>query len=132
MPNEINFTDSDRLVEIGLKNKIYGYIFSNLVKDRTNKVFVKSEIKTVKNLRGNFSGKPTFANSNALIKHARQKFGQEIVIIGCGGVFEVQDAIAKFKCGADLVQLITGMVFEGPQIAGEINQQLTKKLQLVK
>ena len=126
MPSEITLQDAKKLVTVGLKYSIKGYIFSNLVKDRSNKFFVKSEIEKVSNLRGNFSGKPCFENSNKLLKHIRTKFGNKVVLIGLGGIFTPQDAIEKFKCGADLVQLITGMIFEGPQIAGEINSELIK------
>jgi len=126
MPNEIALHDAEKLVAIGLKYSIKGYIFSNVVKDRSNKFFVKSEIEEVANLKGNFSGKPCFENSNKLIKHIRSKFGNKVVLIGLGGIFTPQDAIKKFKAGADLVQLITGMIFEGPQIAGEINSNLVK------
>ena len=124
MPSEITFKDAEKLVAVGLKYSIKGYIFSNLVKDRKNRFFVKSEINEMANLKGNFSGKPCFENSNKLLKHIRSKFGNKVVLIGLGGIFTPQDAIKKFKCGADLVQLITGVVFEGPQIAGEINSVL--------
>jgi len=126
MPNEITLQDAEKLVSIGLKYSIKAYIFSNLVKDRSNKFFIKSEIIEVESLKGNFSGKPCFENSNMLLKHIRNKFGNKIVLIGLGGIFTPRDAIEKFKCGADLVQLITGMIFEGPQIAGEINYNLVK------
>ena len=128
MPSEIDFQSCDNLVSIGLKNGIRGYIFSNLVKDRTNKLFVKNEIESVKQNKGNFSGKPCFENSNKLLKHVRAKFGKKVVLIGLGGVFNAQDAMEKLKSGADLVQLITGMIFEGPQIVGEINNTLCNSL----
>ena len=132
MPSEITPEQSDTLIEIGLKKAVRGYIFFNLVKDRGNKFFVPSEIEKVNNLKGNFSGKPTSENSNKLIAHSRKTFGKNIAIIGCGGVFDANDAIEKLKCGADLVQLITGMIFEGPQIAGDINSHLIKKYVHVK
>jgi dihydroorotate dehydrogenase len=125
MPNEISFKNSDKLVEIALKSKINGFVFSNLVKDRTNPAFDKVEINKFKNFKGNFSGKPTFLNSNKLIKHTRKKFGKKIVIIGTGGIFNANDAKAKFDAGADLVQLITGMIYEGPQLVGEICKELS-------
>jgi len=124
MPSEISLADAEMLVEIGLKHGIKGYVFSNLVKDRKNKFFVKSEIEAVANLKGNFSGKPTFENSNKLLKHIRAKFGNKIVLIGLGGIFTPEDAKKKFESGADLIQLITGMIFEGPQTAGLINSEL--------
>ena len=124
MPSEISFADSDSLVTIAVHHGIRGFIFSNLVKDRSNKAFDKAEIENVQHLKGNFSGKPTYANSNRLIAHARKKFGKKIAIIGVGGIFTAKDAQAKFDAGADLVQLITGMIFEGPQLIGEITRGL--------
>ncbi len=124
MPNEISFKDSDSLVQVALNHGIRGFIFSNLVKDRTNPAFDKDEIAAISHLRGNFSGKPTFANSVKLIRHTRKKFGKDIAIIGTGGVFNSTDAKAKFAAGADLIQLISAMIFEGPQVVGQINHDL--------
>ncbi len=127
MPNEIEFDNSDKLVKEALEMGIRGFIFSNLVKDRKNPAFDNAEILKFKDFQGNFSGKPSFASSNKLIAHARKKFGSDIAIIGSGGVFSAQDAMEKFAAGADLVQLITGMIFEGPQLIGEICKGLTAK-----
>lgn len=124
MPNEISFQDSDALVSTGLQYGIRGYIFSNLVKNRNNPAFIKEEMEKFNGLKGNFSGRPVAANANALVRHARQKFGQRVVLVGCGGIFAVEDVKEKFKSGADLVQLITGMIFEGPQLPGELCSQL--------
>lgn len=125
MPNEIVSKEAESLVRIGLRYRINGYIFSNLVKDRGNKYFVKSEIEKMEGYKGNFSGKPCTENSNKLLAHVKTKFGNKVVLIGLGGIFNAKDAIQMFESGADLVQLITGMIFEGPQIAGEINYQLS-------
>lgn len=103
-----------------------GVIFGNLQKDRKNKELVPSEVKKFK--VGNFSGKPTFDRSNELIKLAYTNYGERLTIIGCGGVFNASDAYLKISLGASLVQLITGMIFNGPQIASEINLELPKLL----
>jgi dihydroorotate dehydrogenase len=52
----------------------------------------------------------------------------QTVIIGCGGVFSAEDAYKKIKLGASLVQLLTGMIYEGPQVISEINQGLVRLL----
>ena len=127
MANEIKPADSLELIAVSLKNNIRGYIFSNLVKNRNNPGLDKTELANFKNLKGNFSGKPTEENANKLISSARKKFGKEIAIIGCGGVFSAEDAKAKLDAGADLVQLITGMIYQGPQLAGEINKELVMR-----
>ena len=102
------------------------FIFSNLVKDRNNPYLNRSEIASIRNLKGNFSGLPTKINSTNRIKTFREKYGDEVVLIGCGGLFSPQDAIEKFLAGADLVQLITGMIYEGHGLIGNINKELPK------
>jgi len=52
-----------------------------------------------------------------------------LVIIGCGGVFTAEDAYKKIKAGASLIQLITGMIYQGPQVISEINQGLVELLE---
>ncbi len=126
MPAEIAYPTAKELIEVSLEFGISAFIFSNLVKDRTNPVIDKKELKNYEGLKGNFSGKPTYDLSNELIRIAKQDFGEKITIIGCGGIFSAQDAYEKIKCGASLVQLITGMIFEGPQLIGEINEGLVK------
>lgn len=120
MPNELSLEKSELLVNVAVKHDIKGFIFSNLVKDRANPSFDKHEIEKFKDFKGNFSGKPTEDNANSLVKHFRDKYSDSIAIIGCGGIFSAEDAQKKFGSGADLVQLITGMIFEGPQVIGKI------------
>jgi dihydroorotate dehydrogenase len=101
---------------------IKGVIFGNLWKDRSSSDFDTEEI--TKATKGNFSGKPTFTRSNELIALAYKEFGHRFVVIGCGGVFSAEDAYKKIRLGASLVQMITGMIYEGPQVVGEINRGL--------
>lgn len=127
MPNEIEIHDSTDLIRMALKYNIHGFIFSNLVKNRKNLAFDKEEIMKMADFKGNFSGKPTERNSNLNIVKARKIFGREIAIIGCGGIFSPLDAFSKFDAGADLVQLVTGMIYEGPQLPGEICRALISR-----
>jgi dihydroorotate dehydrogenase len=96
------------------------------VKDRTNPAFDKDEISNAG--RGNFSGKPTFELSNNLINAVYKKYKNRFIIIGCGGIFTGADAYEKIKNGAILVQMITGMVYEGPSVIGQINKELAELL----
>jgi len=126
MPSEIDFDESDALVRLAIENGVRGFIFSNLVKDRNNRAFNKKEIARFKNVKGNFSGKPTAENSKRLIRHTRGVFGNNVVIVGCGGIFSADDARERLSAGADLIQLITGMIYEGPQLIGEINERIAQ------
>ncbi len=80
------------------------------------------------NLLGKLSGKPTFDRSNHLISLAYKNYKKRFIIIGCGGVFSALDAYLKIKAGARLVQLVTGMIYQGPQLISEINHELIKRL----
>lgn len=105
---------------------VTGVIMSNLVKDRSNKNLDKEEVANAG--KGNFSGKPTEELSNNLISEVYKKYKDRFIIIGVGGIFNGADAYEKIKRGANLVQLVTGMVYEGPSVIGKINKELARLL----
>lgn len=115
------------MLEVIVKHSPAGVIFGNLQKDRKNPKLDAEEVKTWP--VGNFSGKPTFERSNELIALSYKKYKKRLVIIGCGGVFSAEDAYTKIKKGASLVQLITGMIYKGPQLISEINFGLADLLE---
>lgn len=124
----ISVTD-DELIDIAETASkfplISGLVIGNLQRDRNHPSIYKEEL--AKCGPGNFSGLPTRDRSTELIKLIRSKFGTRFAIIGCGGVFNFEDAQVKFAAGADLIQLITGLIFKGPQLVAEINEQLANK-----
>ena len=79
-------------------------------------------------MKGGISGKPTWELSNELIAETYKNYGDKLVIVGVGGIFSAKDAYKKIRLGASLVQLITGMIYEGPQLISEINQGLVRLL----
>lgn len=127
MPIEKSDKEVLGMLKIISKHTPVGVIFGNLQKDRNHKSLVKSEVKKFK--MGYFSGKPTFDRSNELIRLAYKNYKNRFVVIGCGGVFNASDAYTKIKLGASLVQLITGLIYEGPQLISQINNELPKLLQ---
>ncbi len=127
---EIEWEIAKKLIEIMIKYNVDAIIIANLLKNPANSTFDDDELNNFKkkNLKGNFSGKPTFDLSNELISKVYKEFGDKIKIIGVGGIFNSEDAYEKIKRGACLVQLISGMIFEGPQLIGSINQKLVSHL----
>ncbi len=121
---EIDWSDAKELIEIMIKYSVDAIIIANLLKHRDINRFDNEELEKFKELKGNFSGKPTWKLSNELIKNTYREFGDRIKIIGLGGIFNAQDAYTKIRLGASLVQLITGMIFEGPGLIKEINKGL--------
>ena len=126
MPIEKSNKEIIAMLDVIAQFSPQGVIFGNLQKDRTNAVFDKKEVAQFPT--GNFSGKPTFARSNELIKLTFTLYKERLIIIGSGGVFSATDAYEKISLGATLVQLITGMVFQGPQLISQINLDLVDLL----
>ena len=65
---------------------------------------------------GGLSGAPVLAMSNAVIQQLRQRLGKQFPIIGVGGVMSASDAVSKIKAGADVVQIYTGLIYQGPAL----------------
>lgn len=125
MPVSLPDQEFDALTEVVTKHKITGLAISNLLKDRT-KVQLKDDLPAT--VKGNLSGAPTRDVSTHLIRQTYQKYGDKLVIIGIGGVFSAEDAYEKIRAGASLVALVTGLIYEGPQLVGDINHGLAKLL----
>lgn len=128
MPLEKTDDEIIRILDTISQHSPKGVILSNLSKNRNNKLLNPEEMNKFPIGIGSFSGKPTYERSNELIKLAYKNFKQRFAIIGCGGVFNAQDAYEKIKLGSSLVQLITGMIFEGPQLISQINSGLIELL----
>lgn len=128
MPIEKSNDDVKQMLKVIVKHSfVTGVIFGNLQKNRKDESIIPEEVEKMG--KGNFSGKPTFKRSNELIRLAYREQGKKLVIIGCGGIFSADDAYAKIKLGASLVQLITGMIFVGPQLITQINRGLVERLE---
>ncbi len=126
MPISESNVDILRMMDIIVTHNIVGVIIGNLQKERKIPELDPGEVK--KYPKGNFSGKPTWNRSNELIQLVYMKYRKKIIVIGCGGVFSAEDAYIKIKKGATLIQLITGMIFQGPQLMSEINSGLVDLL----
>jgi dihydroorotate dehydrogenase len=126
MPIELDNTTTITLLDTLKDHKVEGVIFGNLQKNRKDPSFDQSEVMIFP--AGNFSGKPTEQRSNELIQLTYKKYRERFTIIGTGGVFSAEDAYKKIKLGASLIQLITGMIFKGPQLVAQINEGLNDLL----
>ena len=98
-----------------------GVIATNTTITREN---LKSNPKLF-NESGGLSGKKLTSKSNEVIRFIHKNSNGSIPIIGVGGIFDAEDVIEKFECGASLVQIYTGFIYEGPSIVKRINKKLT-------
>ena len=87
----------------------------------TNTTLARDAVSTLAhgNEMGGLSGRPVFEKSNHVIRQLRQAMGADFPIIGVGGILSGDDAAAKIKAGADLVQIYTGLIYKGPELVRE-------------
>jgi len=73
---------------------------------------------------GGLSGAPVFEKSNAVVRQLRAALGADVPIIGVGGIFSGDDAVAKISAGADVVQIYTGLIYKGPALIQQAAQAI--------
>jgi len=115
-----DLTDSQLMDIIDIINttKIAGVIATNTTISREG---LQSEYK---NETGGLSGKPVKDRSTEVIRFLAEKSGKSFPIIGVGGIHSAEDAKEKLDAGADLIQLYTGFIYEGPGLVKKINKSL--------
>jgi len=128
MASDLSWEQVDKIIELANQYYLAGFICSNLFKDRNSSEVFSEEISKVPQDIHSISGKPTEQSANEQIAHIYQKTKGQKVVIGCGGVFSAEDAYKKIRLGASLIQLITGMIFKGPQVISQINFGLSQLL----
>jgi dihydroorotate dehydrogenase len=78
---------------------------------------------------GGLSGAPLFERSTIMLAKLRKLAGPDLPLIGAGGIDSAETALAKIEAGADLVQLYTGMIYQGPGLAAKIARGLSKAVE---
>jgi len=122
-----DLTDSqlDDIIDIVKTTKIEGVIATNTTISREGLDYTKEEIEKIG--MGGLSGKPLTKRSTEVIKYLKQKSNNAFPVIGVGGIHSAEDAIEKIKAGADLIQLYTGFIYEGPGLIKKINKVLINR-----
>ncbi|GLB51188.1 dihydroorotate dehydrogenase (quinone) [Neptunitalea chrysea] len=108
------------IIDIVSETKIDGVIATNTTIGRDD---LQSEANLVKET-GGLSGKPLTKRSTEVIRFLAEKSNKAFPIIGVGGIHSAKDALDKLDAGADLVQLYTGFIYEGPQLIKDINKAI--------
>ncbi len=115
----------DELLEVALRHRVTGLAIGNLLKDRSQ-AHLADDLPD--DIKGNISGLPTREITTQLIARAYAKSKGRLIIIGIGGIMSAEDAYEKIRAGASLVALVTGLIYEGPQLVGHINRGLVRLL----
>lgn len=121
---DLSDSQIDDILKVSKKHHVSGFICTNLTKKRENLKILDEKVPK----DGGISGKAVEELANKMIATLYKKSKGKYIIIGCGGVFSAQDAYKKIRLGASLIELITGMIFQGPQLISEINLELAELL----
>ncbi len=122
---DLNFSQLDEVIELVSETGIAGVV-------AVNTTIGRAQLNTPKKLvsqigKGGLSGKPLQNRALEVVRYLSEKSGRAFPIIGVGGIFTPEDALQMLDAGADLVQVYTGFIYEGPFIARRINKAILKK-----
>lgn len=113
------------IADIVKQTRLSGVVATNTTIDRD--LLPTTKEKALRLGDGGLSGAPLTKPSTEIIKQLRTMLGNEAVIIGVGGIMSPQDAKDKLDAGADLVQVYTGFIYNGPAFVKNINRALAKQ-----
>ena len=122
---DLNEIQLDEVIEIVSETKIDGVIASNTSVNREGLIASEEMLNEIGN--GGLSGKPVKDRSTKVIKYLAEKSNKAFPIIGVGGIHSGDDALEKISAGADLVQIYTGFIYEGPGLIKRINKAILEQ-----
>ena len=118
---DLSLKELKSTLDVLVSAKTDGIILTNTTLDR-------KLLPAATNIEGGLSGMPLFNKSNQVLRNSYKHTKGKIPIIGVGGIFSFEDALEKFLCGASLVQLYTGYIYEGPSLPSRIARSLDQFL----
>lgn len=123
---DLNIGQLDDIIEILKATGMDGVIATNTTISREGLETKNEELDLIG--QGGLSGKPLTKRSTEIIQYLRLKLGKDFPIIGVGGIMSPADALEKLQAGADLIQVYTGFIYEGPGLIKGINKAIVKTL----
>jgi dihydroorotate dehydrogenase len=123
---DLSFDALDEILELAGPRHIAGIVATNTTISRPNTN--NPEAQRVYAETGGLSGRPLAARSTEVVRHLFRQSKGGLPIVGVGGIFTAADAWEKIAAGASLVQVYTGLIYEGPRIARAIVTGLREQL----
>ncbi len=121
---DLTWQQIDDILEVIYQNKLSGIVATNTTIDRPASL---RSPKTLINQAGGLSGKPLKDKSTQIIRYIHKQTNGKLPIIGVGGIMTPQDALEKLNAGASLIQIYTGMIYNGPCFVKHIKKVLYNK-----
>ncbi len=123
---DLSFATLDKILELVAPRRIAGIIATNTTTSRPRTK--DPSLQKIYSEPGGLSGRPLRSRSNEVICHLYKTTRGALPIIGVGGIFNAEHALAKIMAGASLVQLYSGLIYEGPAVAKNIVSGLRARL----
>ncbi len=120
---DLTEADLDDIIRAVIDTQVAGIIVSNTTIDRPPGL-----PNHVAGVAGGLSGKPLFAPSTEMLRRAYRLVGAAIPLIGVGGIASADDAYAKIRAGASLIQLYTALIYQGPGLVRRIKTGLAARV----
>jgi dihydroorotate dehydrogenase len=124
---DLSFEALDEILELAGPRQIAGIVATNTTITRPQTG--DAALQKIYAETGGLSGRPLRARSTEIVRHLYRQTNGRLPIIGVGGIFSADDAWEKIAAGASLVQVYTGMVYEGPGIAKMIVRGLAQRME---
>ena len=123
---DLSFDALDEILELAAARNLSGIVATNttITRPGTN----DENLRRIYSEAGGLSGRPLRARSTEVIRHIYKQTKGRLPIIGVGGIFNVDDAWEKIQAGASLVQIYSGLVYEGPALVKAIVIGLERRL----
>jgi dihydroorotate dehydrogenase len=122
---DLTYTQLDDIIDIVKITGIAGVIATNTTISRSGLSTAVEKVKAMGN--GGLSGKPLNKRSTEVIRYLKTKSRNTFPVIGVGGIHNAEDALEKLDAGADLLQLYTGFIYEGPGLISAINKKILER-----
>lgn len=119
---DLTFSQIDDVIEIAAEVKLDGLIATNTTIDRSMLTTNATQIESIG--AGGLSGAPLRKRATEVIRYIHEKTNGELPIVGVGGINSAEDALEKIQAGASLVQIYTGLIYQGPTLIKKINKLL--------
>ena len=124
---DLSFEALDEILELAGPRKIAGIVATNTTITRPQAV--DPQLERIYGEMGGLSGRPLRARSTEVVRHLYRQTRGKMPVIGVGGIFSAADAWEKITAGVSLVQVYTGLVYEGPGLARAIVAGLIERLE---
>ncbi len=119
---DLTFEQIDEIIEVVTNTGLTGIIATNTTISRDNLVTDKSKVEAAG--AGGLSGAPLISKSGAILRYLREKCPDHLVLISSGGVMDADTAKQRLDDGAELVQIYTGFIYEGPELTRRVKKAI--------